>query len=214
VQLLVPNQGVVKVGAHGGDDRHRRGSRRSQQQGNEANDIGGMLGSPFLVDAGRRLPVRLSFRSIQLATDQTDHMRQQLGITGPQLVRLLGDFRFIFCSALIVRARIEGSRQCPADQLADRALRLTRAAARGEPLQLRSRERQSIGNRARIGDKQVQRLRAGRNEKYRHVIDSTDQRCHGLARHPDANEARQRWTRDRDSGYISRREQCITVSEK
>ena len=89
----MPNQGVVEVGAHGANDRHGCGSCRSQQQVDEAIDIGGVLGGSFPLTAGRRLrveflplvdiqqqPVRLAFRLVQLLTD---HVRQQLGIARP-----------------------------------------------------------------------------------------------------------------------------------
>ena len=49
--------------------------------------------------------------------------------------------------------------------------------ADGEPLQLRSSEWQSVGNRARIGDEQVQRLRAVRNETERRVVEPAKERC-------------------------------------
>ena len=83
-----------------------------QQQVDEAIDIGGVLGGSLPIAAGRCLrveflplvdiqqqPVRLAFRPIQFFTD---HVGQQLGITRPQLVRLVGDFRLVFCGALVV----------------------------------------------------------------------------------------------------------------
>ena len=48
----------------------------------------------------------------------------------------------------------------------------------GEPLYC-----ESVGNRARIGGEQGQRLRARRNQTQRRVVDPANQRCHGLARH-------------------------------
>src|SRR5208283_2886731 len=82
-----------------------------------------------------------------------------------------------------------------------------------EPLQFWSGEWQSLGDRACIGDEQVQRLGAMRNETYRRLVEPAKQQCDRLTRHPNANEAPRRWTRDGESAHVSRRKQCIAVPE-
>ena len=49
--LLMANQWIVEIGAHGADHRNRRGLRGSQQQVDEAVDIGRVLSGARLVAA-------------------------------------------------------------------------------------------------------------------------------------------------------------------
>ena len=70
-----------------------------------------------------------------------------------------------------------------------------------------------LGNRARIGDEQVQCLRAGRNETYRRLVEPAKEQCDRLTRHPNANEAPRARTREGESGPTSRPKQRIAVPE-
>src|SRR5262245_63792041 len=82
-----------------------------------------MLSGALLVTAGRYLRVEfLPLVDIQeqairpafrLTKFLADHVRQQLGVTRSQLVRLVGNFRCVFCSAFAVRTWIKSGGQCP-----------------------------------------------------------------------------------------------------
>ncbi len=56
--LLMPNEGIIEVSAHGADHCNRRGSRCSQQQAYEAIDVSGVLCGAFPVSVGRSLRVK------------------------------------------------------------------------------------------------------------------------------------------------------------
>ena len=86
--------------------------------------------------------------------------------------------------------------------------------ADGEPLQLGRRQRQGIGNGTGVGDEQAQRFRVVRHEGHWRIVEPTKQRCHGLARHSAADEARGRRPHDVEPGQTSRRKESVAVAQR
>jgi hypothetical protein len=82
-----------------------------------------------------------------------------------------------------------------------------------EPLQLRRREGQGVGDRASVADKQAQRLGAVRNEMSRRIVEPPQQHCDLLARHPNTDEAHRRRAGYRDLGYVARCKERIAIPE-
>jgi len=80
-----------------------------------------------------------------------------------------------------------------------------------KPLEVRCLRGPLTGNGTRVGDEQVQHLRAVRDDPERRVVEPTDECCNSVARYAKSDEAHRRWTRDRKAGGTPRSQHCVAV---
>src|SRR5215831_9813982 len=71
-----------------------------------------------------------------------------------------------------------------------------------------------FGNGTGVDDEQVQRFRVVRYEAHWRIVEPTKDRCHGLARHSAADEARRRRPHDGEPRHTSRCKESVAVSQQ